>query len=379
MNIIRLHYNKKAIALIISYTTIAVLTTLGIGFVSAGLNELTQVERFKESTASFWLAEAGLAESLVQLEADQDWTPSGTALLGDGSYSISLTNGLTGKIVSVTGNCNGIQRKIQVTLPYVNKVFQNTLSCGGNMHLGGWLAQTTVDGKTRLTGTFSKDPGTSATFEDKLENQPVAETTITYPDMDDNGTSDEFNDFKLYNQALLSEYDASEVVYITTDNTVNIYPNRDYVGKKIIYVEGSTPGSGDVNIYFDASWSNGEDLTVISTGTVDYVEPLQFQQDARLSTVSWDEYHEYCVFLSTHDGVNYAHDEAKFYDIFQASSTDGNVIANQGINLTEVVSLKYFKDNDRAANGDVPPGLEGLIGASPVLVIEPTDWQEVEI
>jgi len=263
-------------------------------------------------------------------------------------------------------------------MPYINVVFDNTISTGGDLSLSGTFASLEVYGKTRLTGTYQESgPWVSGWFEDKQEGVDSQLTTISYPDADENGTADQFNDFVEYNRDIVASYDPSEVVYIQTDNTVNVFPNSTLIGKKILYVEGSSSGTGDVNIFFDATWQDGQDLTIISTGTVDYVQPLQVQTDARLNTISWDDYNEFAVFVNTHDGVTYTHDEAEYFDILDVSVTEGSVIANQGIDTFEVIALKRFYFSDRIENGDLPPGFEGLLGINPTLVTNPQNWKEL--
>jgi len=148
------------------------------------------------------------------------------------------------------------------------------------------------------------------------------------------------------------------------------------IGKKVIFVEGSTPGAGDVNIFFDTSWQEGEDLTVISTGTVTYLEPLQFQQDARLSIIAWDDYRELSVFRSQHESIIYAHDDANFVDILDWGSTTGNIIVNDDMSLLEVLTYEKYYYSDKAINGDLPPGFQGLCSANGVLSSKLSDWQE---
>ena len=384
--------NRRGIVLIASYIVVIVFLTLGVAFYLTSIQELNNAKRYNDSTAAFWLCEAGMNEAVYNLRLDPSWTPSGTVNLGDGIYTIQLSDA-EAKIITVTATVNNIQRRIQAKMPYINSIFNNTISSGGDLFLSGAFARLEVYGqtkeeydagedtyaKTRLSGVYIKQGiGVSGVFDPPIEEGVSSElTTITYPDADENGTADQFNDFVEYNRDIVASYDPSEVVYIQTDNTVNVFPNSSLIGKKILYVEGSSPDTGDVNIFFDTTWQDGEDLTVISTGTIDYVQPLQFQQDARLSTISWDEYHEYAIFLSTHDGVNYAHDEAKYYDIFGISVTEGNIIANQGMSCTEIIALKRFYFSDRIENGDLPPGFEGLFGSAPTLITDPQNWKEL--
>ncbi|MBC8436518.1 MAG: hypothetical protein H8D90_01355 [Candidatus Omnitrophica bacterium] len=165
------------------------------------------------------------------------------------------------------------------------------------------------------------------------------------------------------------------MVYIQNNGTVNIFPDQSLIDKKVIFVEGSSPGTGNVHIFFDATWQEGQDLTVISTGDITYVEPLQFQADARLSTIAWEDYNEASIFRSEHESVMYAHRNGNFIDILDWGSTTGNLIVNGNVSLLEVLSYEKYYFSDRAMNGDLPPGFSRLGGSTGIPGL--TDWQEL--
>jgi hypothetical protein len=113
---------------------------------------------------------------------------------------------------------------------------------------------------------------------------------------------------------------------------------------------------------------------VVSTGTITYIEPLQFQSDARLSTVSWGDYNEVSVFRSEHESVVYTHEDANFVDILDWGSTTGNVIANRDVSLMEVLTYEKYFYSQRAKDGDMPPGFKWLSGSSGYPYVR--DWRE---
>ena len=151
-------------------------------------------------------------------------------------------------------------------------------------------------------------------------------------------------------------------------------------GKKIVYVEGTSAGAGDVNVWFDSTWTANQNLTVISTGSVNYIQPLQNPSaNSQLNTISWDNYNEFAVFLSAHSGVTYTGKKAYYGSIVSLSNTKGNVIANQGMNLDLIFVWKQFNyQSPIDANGLVPPAFQGLIaGAASGYSTTPSSWAEL--
>ncbi|MCA9400911.1 MAG: hypothetical protein KC713_04750 [Candidatus Omnitrophica bacterium] len=368
-------------ALIFSLIVLTVIFTLTAGFALSNTNELNHAIRYRNEAGSFWLAEAGVQQFLY----DTTMLDGGEQTLMIGSHNVYLSKDDTDaskRVLSVTGSFNGINRTIQVEFPTNPPgLFDNTISTGGNIRLSALFAGLDVNDKTRLTGTFQKSGfGVVGDFEDKIEGVSSSETTLTYPDADNNGTPDEFNDFVEYNRDVVAGYDPSEVVYIPSDSKVSVFPSASLVGKKIIYVEGSTPGSGDVDIYFDTSWAANQNVTVISTGSVNYVQPLQNPaSNSQLNTISWDDYNEGAILYSSHSGVTYTHEEANLGSIVSFSETSGAFIANGDINCNLAIVWKQFNwENPLDENDAVPPGFEGLIsGGGGGYSSTPTEWQEI--
>lgn len=363
--------NKRAAALTLAYMVISVLTTLGMAFVSGSISEANSARRYSESERAFWIAEAGMAQ------AYRDWAATGAtgagAAYGNGNYVIDSS---ALPIVVITGTYGSGQSVLQASFVRVPNPFQNSLSVGGDMSLVGILARLEVYDRTRISGNFTKSGiGAQSWFADKLEGVSQTQTTIPIPDYSDNGVTNEFADFVAFGRLAVQSYPPEEVVYIQNNGTVNIFPSSALVGKKVIFVEGSTPGAGDVNIFFDGTWRDDEDLTVISTGTISYVMPLQLQENARLSTVAWDDYNEVAIFRSQHESVTYAHDDATFIDILDWGSSTGNIIVGDDMSLLEVLTYERYYYSDRVVNGDMPPGFSLLSGSvgTPLFM----DWREI--
>lgn len=356
---------------------LAVLTILGSAFVARSISEGNTARRYADSARAFWAAEAGLNQGyqdvingVAPVDGELDFSDGTT-----GIYQISLIDYPFGTEIISAGGFGTGQRIVSGLVYRIPASFQNTLSVGGNLSLIGLLARVEVYAKTRISGVYSKQFLASGWFEDKQEGASQELTTIKIPDYNNNGTPDEFADFVLFGREVAQSYPPEQVVYIQNSGTVNIFPNQNLVGKKIIFVEGTSPGSGDVNIFFDATWRENEDITVISTGDITYVEPLQFQTDARLSTISWEDYNEASIFRSEHESIMYAHQDGNFIDILDWGSTTGNLIANGNVSLMEVLTYEKYYFSDRAMNGDLPPGFSRLGGANGVPRL--TDWREI--
>ncbi len=386
--------NNKGIILITSYLVLASLLTLTAGLTTSSISELNYSRRFRDAAAAFWAAEAGANRFLSDTTMLDGVSPEADITIG--SYTVHVEkddSDAQARLVTATGTANGISRTIQMTFPSLPPdIFDNTVSTGGNFRSFGGSFSTSylnVYDKTRLGGTYVNNAiNLSTTFEDKLQSQDTANTTLKYPDANNNGTADEFSDFKAYNQELISNYPPEDVVYVTPNagETVVIYPNKTFdgenlVGKKIIYVEGPNAGDGDVQLWFDATnWQDDQNVTIISTGTVTYVQPLQgVTNNSKLNAIAWDDYSQGSVITSRHDGTVYAHDDALFTEILSDSETTGNVIANDLLQFTEFLQTdKDFFYADPIIDGLVPPGFEGLIGGGGGgYATTPSLWKEI--
>ena len=366
--------DKRGAALILSYMVIAVLAIFGSVFISRSICESNISRRYADSIRCFFVAEAGLARAYYAVINAQA-VPTEEISFGGGAYRIVVSDAIYGKEIEVTADYGGSRRIIKGYVSRIPFVFDNTVSCGDDLSLSGFFATADINGKTRLSGVYSQSGG-SASFDDLQEGVESLYTTLTIPDKNGNSVPDEFADFVLVAHEALASYPSEEVVYIESDDTVNIFPNSSLVGKRIIFVEGSSPGSGDVNIFFDGTWQEGEDLTVISTGDINYLQPLQFQADSRLSTISWGDFSKNAIFLSRHQSVIYTHSSANFVNIFGAGSTTGNIIADEDLLLSEFLASETFNFSARAKQGDLPPGFWQLAGSSGILLPGLSRWQE---
>ncbi|MFC1658585.1 hypothetical protein ACFL1D_04270 [Candidatus Omnitrophota bacterium] len=372
--------NKRGVALILAYSVIAILTVFGSIYVSRGVSESNLLRRYADSVQAFWIAEAGIADAFSKYQAGADeWDID----IGGGTCNVVVEDIIDAddppprREIRASATRGSGQTDLKAHLVYIPHPFLNTISAGDDLALAGFLASLTVHDKTRISGEFTKSGfGASGTFDDLQEGVDPAETTIFIPDFSGNGTADEFDDFVLFGQEVVTDYPAEEVVYIVSDDTVNIFPSSELIGKKIVFVEGSGPGTGNVNIYFDATWQPGQDLTVISTGAINYVQPLSDPEASRLSTISWGSYDEFSIFTSEHESVIYAHDDANFADILEIGTTTGNIIASDDVTFSEALTLQEVFFSHRSKDGDLAPGFEYLTSISDYLVPKLSGWQE---
>lgn len=286
---------------------------------------------------------------------------------GGGSYSATVTNDLprSVKIIAVTGDFGTRQKTITAEVQLLPAFFRNTFSSGGDLDLYGIFAGAYAHGITWLSGVYDREGWfQNMGFDTKLENVPQDRTTLRFPDVNNNGTPNEFNDFVLFFQNEVQQYDPSEVVWLQTDGTVNIWPRRDYADKKIIFVEGSSPGAGDVNIWFDSGswWESGQDVTIVSTGEVNYIQPLQNPSDNRLSVICWDDYSEGAIIYSAHRSVIGTQGVADLTYIIALIDVTGAIFANSHVDIhSSLVRADFYHDNT-LNGGNIPPGLTPLCG-----------------
>jgi hypothetical protein len=367
------------VALIIAFMVVGTLITLSTGFVLSTVTELRTAQHYKNSTTAFWTASSGLNQFL----SDTHYLDSGakTIYFGSNYVTVTKTDGASQRVVQAIAHVGSSQRGIEVTFPAnPPDLFSNTMTSGKDFNLTGLLARLDSNGKTRIGGQYNKSGfASTGNFQDKQENLGITPTTLKYPDANGNGTSDEFADFVQYYRAQVASYPADQVVWVQTNNSVLVYPNQYLQGKKIIFVESTNPGGGDVSILFDASWRNDENLTIVSTGDITYLQPLQNGVNSKLNLVSWNNYNEASILYSAHQGVMYAHDDADFFSVLSYSHTTGNVIANGNINALEALTWKVFDYNNPIdASGNGPPGFSGLIAQrSSGYASKPASWREI--
>ncbi|MDD2689151.1 MAG: pilus assembly PilX N-terminal domain-containing protein [Candidatus Omnitrophica bacterium] len=371
--------NNKGIALILSYVVIMVLTMLGAIFLSRSAVESKLVTGHSNSTHAFWIAEAGLSWSFQNLASGGTGIPvPNPSGFGGGNYQITVTPvGLSYQITS-TGSFGNSSRQVSATAYRVPSVFENTISTGEDFHLRNGIGVLYVDGKTRISEDYIDDAWLGAViFADKQEDLGDTQyTTLEIPDCDGNGTNDQYSDFLAFGQLAMNNYPSNQVAYIETSGTVEIDPScQELQGKKIIYVEGPSEGSGgNVEVTFNTTWEPNSDVTIISTGNVEYVEPIT-SSGSRLNIICWGEYTEGSVLYDNHESVIFAHSNYNNYDVFGLFKSTGNFITNQNFETQPFISGSWYHWSNRSINGDLGPGFE-LFG-NPSGTFYLTGWKEI--
>jgi len=371
--------DQKGAGLIVAYFVMSALVTLSAAFSILTFSELNQSLRFRDGVNAFWLAEAGIN---LYLQNPAMLDESGSLVIPYGQGTIRLAkqdSSLAKRLVFATGTVRGVKRTIKVEFPAIAPdVFNNTITVKGDINISGSKSTVTFNDKVRLNGKVKDTSEHSIVyFEDKKEGLSESLVSLIYPDMNRNGTPDEFVDFVEFNRTLIANYTSSEVIYIKDNGTFTVIPNEALSGKKIIYVEGQE-GHGNVNIQFSGPWEGNQNLTIISTGTVSYSQATSVPTNSQLNIIAWSGYNQSAGLPGSHRGVIYTHGAASFDEVHDTSISNGIVIANAGINIKEVWSHKTFNYSDPRTNGVVPPGFEGLVSGSFLgYSTQPSLWEEI--
>jgi len=382
--------NRRGAVLIFAYMIIMALTVLGAIFISTSVSENTLVRRHIDSTRAFWIAEAGLAQVYYEWINGVAF-PEGETSFGEGTYTVNASDLFN---VTVSGTFNGVTRTVSSSFLQIPYPFQNTISTGGDLILSGWFGWLSVTGKTRISGRLKRTGYfTDLIFEDIEEGTDSTYTTIQIPDFNNNGTPDEFDDFvsmgrnavQIYVPQTIDwdslDYDTiysyDQAIYLKTNGSVILFPHPLYKDKKVLYLESDSPADGTVHLFFDTTWQPNQDMTIISTGKINYSSPLMFW-NSRLSLMSWGDYTKYSAAINAHWGSVYTHSAANFTNYFFVTGFAGNIIANEDINMREIAVIDTEEFSDRAIEGDLPPGFQFLCTTPNQGVSKLKDWQESE-
>lgn len=394
--------NNRGSALIFSFLVLSVLLTLSAAFAVRSMTELQQSQRYRDSSAAFWLAEAGINQ-FQKNTTMLDGSNSTTISLGSHQVDVNKVDSSTKRLVNSIAQVNGVTRHIQIEYAAnPPDVFNNAVSAGNNITVNftsaigtGWW----VTGRTRHTGVMSgTGPLGSLVYNpevywnwdmgDYQNGIPMGQTTLTYPDVNSNGIPDEFNDFVKLNKANLGlnpdggcvspkKYACSEILYVWTTGTATIIPNEGLAGKKVIFVEGSNSSQGNVNIVFGTTWAQHPDITIIATGAITMTYP---KSNNKIHTISWGNYNEVTQPDWDNRGVRYTHSNASVWD---ANSSDtwfkGSLIANGNIAYrADRGGGRLHEYESMLENGVVPSGFEGMIGTSTTgYASTPSAWREI--
>lgn len=354
--------NEKGAILIAGYVVMFALVAISSSLSMFNFAELSNAKRNRDSTAAFWLAEAGLHQYLSKPD-NFDKNNTEELSMGRGTVYIQRDDSSSIKrLVTSTGVVGSIKRSVQLEYSSAPGVFDRTMSIKGDLLILGEKTSLVFNDMVRLSGKVDNSSlYSSVFFEDKKENLNPVAVSIIYPDLNNNGITDEFNDFVIFNRELIKSYPENEVVYINGNDTLTITPDKSIEGKKLIFIEGDE-GKGNVNIQFAGALAENQNLTIISTGTVTNTLAGLMNPSSQLNIIAWSGYKENTALPSSQKGVIFTHGKAVFGEIHDTSITNGIVVANQGVEIKEVWSTKTFNYVDTRTEGVVPPGFEGLTG-----------------
>ena len=376
---ITLKFNNKGAVLITAYMVLFVLMTLSSSVALLNFSELRDANRHRNSTSAFWLAEAGISQFIAD-PAMLDGRDSKVFTETNGTIYLSKSDSNPKyRVVTSIGKVKGSRRQIEIQYPALSSIFERTVSTKGNIVIEGQKSSLMVNDKSRLGGVVvNTSTYPLVYFEDKQEGVNESLVSITYPDVNRNGVSDEFDDFVAFNRNLIASYPEEEVIYIKGNETYTIMLDSSLDGKKIIYIEGDQEGEGNAVIQLSSTLGKGQNLTIITTGTVTHNLAGLADKDSQLNIIAWSGYFESSTLPSVHYGMIYTHGTAYFDEIHDTSVTNGSVVANEGIVIGEVWSTKTFNYADTRTRGVVPPGFEGLAGGSVSgYAPRPNSWREI--
>jgi len=347
--------NNKGSLLIVAYVALYALITLSAGLALFNFNELSNARRYKLSSAAFWLAEAGVNMFMKDTNMlDEKGNIKFKEKLGNIKLRKNDTDP-TKRTVTSTGIVKGVKKSVEITyLANPPEVFRNTISVNGDIKIVGVKSMLTINDKTQLSGEYMNESKYSTIiFEDKKEEVESKLVTMTYPDADKSGTADEFNDFIQYNRKIIKNYPSDEILYIKGSGTYTISPTSSLAGKKIVYVEGKE-GKGNVVVQFGGGLKKGQKITIIATGNVTVNQAGWAPPDSQLNVIAWSGYKETAVLPGSSNGMVYTHGVASFDDIYDTSITNGSIVANQGIEMKEIWSMKTFNYKNVTTKNVVP-------------------------
>jgi hypothetical protein len=146
---------KKGFVLLLSVMLLLSISVIAGAFISMAITRTRSVAAGLDSAKAFWLAEAGIQQSINRITADAAYrnTPSGIiGSLGDGTYTVSVVKqtGLTVYNVTSTGTAAGVSRSIGQTVTFASTGWARPFTDYGVFLGGGSI--TLQNSANRITG-----------------------------------------------------------------------------------------------------------------------------------------------------------------------------------------------------------------------------------
>jgi len=161
--------NEKAVALILSYMAIMVLTIMASGFLLRSSNESQTAVGYSKSMRSFWLAEAGLQKALWELNVNNcaNCTVCGTnkcitdTIASAGDYDVTINS--AAKTITSVGSypsrtaSNKKTRTVSANLNSRTSLFSNAIVTRNNITMSNSAKIDSYDSSKGLYNTYYTD------------------------------------------------------------------------------------------------------------------------------------------------------------------------------------------------------------------------------
>ena len=285
------NYNNGSF--LIATTILYLLISISVGFVLLNVAEINEARRYYHSTSAFWLAEAGI-NMYVKNPSILNNSTFKTFSYGDGTINLIQDDSTPMfRYIIATGIFGGIQKKIQIAYAaHAPEAYRNAVSSKGNITITGDKSSFIINDKTRVSGQLINHSKFGPTlFEDVQYNQDSSLTSLNYPNTDQSGTNDEFQNFIQNNNDLINTYPQDEILHIKTDGTYKLPTDGSLKGKKIIFIEGSN-GGGNVLVESNEIVLKNQNLTIICTGNVTFNQSGFQAPNSQLNFIAWEGYNE---------------------------------------------------------------------------------------
>ncbi len=265
--------NKRGIVLIICYMVIAVLTILGAAFLIRSISERSIASKYFDSTQAFWLAEAGVSDELVRMEAN-NWVPVDIALksFGPGQYSVErvcVDDDLDGICEAWKIFAHGflpsqalcrVERTIELSMP----LYAGVLYVVGDIDISG--GSYSIQGDITYGGTIYP-PLTYPLDPARIDGTVTYDPSIT--ELDDL----KFNDLRTLSQSQDNYYDAARIADVNKGD--DSYPASFWFSPgvpNVVFLEGAPltlKGNDTVHGFFVVGGEAIYDATMNGTVSVD--------------------------------------------------------------------------------------------------------------
>jgi len=410
--------SEKGAALLLSLTIILTVSVfIGASLTFLTLDSITSAQAKIESTKSYYLAEAGIEDTLLRLKNNMQISSPNTLTIGDDSTTIEITNPIGGsRTITSQGNADNRIKKLAVTyhitsdkvnFHYGAQAGEGGILMGNNSEVrGNVFSNGNISGLGTITNT-----ATIAGIGNTIEDISVGEDVYTYSCSNakikgilhyvSGGTinncsyesievlsdpieteglpisEEEINNWKAEATAggtILGDYNISGnkslgPIKITGNLNINIDAILTITGT--IYVQGDIKTNNNSVIKLDSSYKSLSGV-IISDGNIAIKN--------NVTTRGSGQEGSYLMLLSTSNSLDLSDPAIDLNNnaegaIFYASN--GVIYLHNNINVREATGYKLALDNNAIINYDI--GLENInFSSGPGGGWSVEDWREIE-